>query len=219
MLWSFEQQNSSSHAKTWSGTPAQPSPCHPCIASKITHCPFQKSAEPWEWCPLDLLHMDIDIVNVPGQNGEKYFLFFNFGSAITSHSGQVIIDCLLNILPYMEHQTGETLIAICSDNALEFCSGIFPAKLKQLGISHEHRTMIMNLLALQKIQIVQLWTRQGLCYMLLIWMGGFGQMPSILQYLLQTAHGIMVQVWKIHWPYCNCSDARCTRLCSKMHNT
>jgi hypothetical protein len=43
----------------------------------------------------------------------------------------------MNILPCIEHQTGNTLKAICSDNALEFCSGIFPAKLKQLGISQE----------------------------------------------------------------------------------
>jgi hypothetical protein len=43
----------------------------------------------------------------------------------------------MNILPCIEHQTGKTLKAICSDNALEFCSGIFPAKLKQLGISQE----------------------------------------------------------------------------------
>jgi transposase InsO family protein len=125
-------------------TSAQPSPCHPCIASKITCRPFPKSAEPQERRPLDLLHMDIDFVNVPGRNGEKYFLFFTddfsgfcFGSAITSRSGQVILDCLMNILPYIERQTGNTLKAIRSDNALEFCSGIFPAKLKQLGISQE----------------------------------------------------------------------------------
>jgi hypothetical protein len=79
--------------------------------------------------------MDIDVINVPGRNGEKYFLFFtddfsgfHFGSAITSRSGQVILDYLMNILPYIERQTGNNLKAIRSGNALEFCSGIFPAK-------------------------------------------------------------------------------------------
>jgi hypothetical protein len=100
-------------------TSAQSDPCHSCIASKLTRCPFPKSVEPRERRPLDLLHMDIDVVNVPSWSNKKYFLFFTddcsgyrFGFAITSRSGQVILDCLLSILPYMERQTGNTLMAV-----------------------------------------------------------------------------------------------------------
>jgi hypothetical protein len=112
------------------------------FASKISRRPFPKSAEPRKRRPLDLLHINRKCPRP--KRGEIIFCSsrmmisgFRFGSAFPSRSGQVILDCLMNILPYIERQTGNTLKAIRSGNALEFCSGIFPAKLKQLGISQE----------------------------------------------------------------------------------
>jgi hypothetical protein len=38
----------------------------------------------------------------------------------------------------MEQQSGNTLKAICSDNALEFTKGIFVEKLREVGIQQEY---------------------------------------------------------------------------------
>ena len=118
--------------------------CHDCITAKITRRSFPKSTAPRERRPLDLIHMDIDVFNTLGRDSEKYILFltddfsgYRFGFPITTRSGQVILDCLLNILPFMERQTGHTLKAIRSDNALEFSQGIFSTKIRQMGIAHE----------------------------------------------------------------------------------
>jgi hypothetical protein len=104
--------------------------CHNCIVSKIVLRSFPKSISPRERCPLDLLHMDIDVINIPGQLDEKYVLFltndhsgFQFGFPIVSRSGKIILECLQSALPYMKRQSGNTFKAICSDNALEFTKG------------------------------------------------------------------------------------------------
>jgi hypothetical protein len=56
--------------------------CHDCIVSKIVCRSFPKSISPQEHCPLDLLHMDIDVINIPGRLGKKYVLFLT-----NDHSG------------------------------------------------------------------------------------------------------------------------------------
>jgi transposase InsO family protein len=111
--------------------------CHDCIASKIVCRSFPKSISPQECFPLDLLHMDI--------KGKKYVLFLTddhsglrFGFPIASRSGNIILECLQSALPYMEQQSGNTLKAIRSDNALEFTKGAFAEKLREIGIQQEH---------------------------------------------------------------------------------
>jgi hypothetical protein len=93
--------------------------CHDCIVSKIVRRSFPKSISPQERRPLDLLHMDIDVINTPDRLGEKYVLFltddhsgFCFGFPIASRSGNIILECLQSALPYMEQQSGNTLKAI-----------------------------------------------------------------------------------------------------------
>ena len=88
--------------------------------------------------------MDIDVINRLGRKGEKYVLFltddysgYRVGFPIASRSGQIVLDSLMGVLPYLERQTGNTLKCIRSDNALEFCKGVFPEKMKQLGIEQE----------------------------------------------------------------------------------
>jgi hypothetical protein len=38
----------------------------------------------------------------------------------------------------MERQSGNTLKAICSDNALEFTKGVFAERLQEMGIQQEY---------------------------------------------------------------------------------
>jgi hypothetical protein len=38
----------------------------------------------------------------------------------------------------MEQQSGNTLKAICSDNALEFTKGVYAEKLREIGIQQEY---------------------------------------------------------------------------------
>jgi hypothetical protein len=68
------------------------------IVSKIVRRSFPKSISPQERRPLDLLHMDIDVINIPGRLDEKYVLFltdvddhsgFRFGFPIVSRSGNL----------------------------------------------------------------------------------------------------------------------------------
>jgi hypothetical protein len=119
--------------------------CHDCIVSKIVRRSFPKSISPRKRRPLDLLHMDIDVINTPGRLGEKYVLFltddhsgFCFGFPIASRSGNIILECLQSALPYMERQSGNTLKAIRSDNAMEFTKGVSAAKLREIGIQQEY---------------------------------------------------------------------------------
>jgi hypothetical protein len=65
--------------------------CHDGIVSKIVCHSFPKSISSRECCPLDLLHMDIYVINIPVRLGKKYVLFltddhsgFHFGFPIAS---------------------------------------------------------------------------------------------------------------------------------------
>jgi hypothetical protein len=63
---------------------------------------------------------------------------FCFGFPIVSRSGKIILECLQSALPYMEQQSGNTLKAIRSDNALEFTKGAFAENLREIGIQQEY---------------------------------------------------------------------------------
>jgi hypothetical protein len=85
------------------------------------------------------------VINIPGRLGKKYVLFltddhsgFRFGFLIVSLSGKIILECLQSALPYMERQSGNTLKAIRSDNALEFTKAVFAERLQEMGIQQEY---------------------------------------------------------------------------------
>ena len=59
------------------------------------------------------------------------------GFPLVSRSGKAILESFLGVLSYLERQTGQTVKCIRSDNALEFCKGVFHEKMKQLGIEQE----------------------------------------------------------------------------------
>ena len=115
--------------------------CEDCIVSKLKRRPFKLSSNPRARYPLDLIHMDLVVINVPGRNSEMYALIMTddhsscrFAFCMESRSGSRILQDFIPWLVWAERVSNRKLKTIRCDNAKEFTSGIFRQKLKDLGI-------------------------------------------------------------------------------------
>ena len=125
--------------------------CEICIRAKSTREPFKTSTNPPAKHPMDLIHMDIAVINIPGRNLEKYALMIvddhsscKIVFPIANKSGETILKEVKSRLGWAERVTNRKLKAVRTDNAKEFKHGQFSDWLQtnnieqQYSVKYEH---------------------------------------------------------------------------------
>ena len=97
--------------------------CHECSLGKMSNTPY-RSKSPRARHALDLIHMDINVINVEGIYGEKYLLIITddysgcrFGFPLVSRSGEEIVDKFNEWLPWAERMADQKMKVVRHDNA------------------------------------------------------------------------------------------------------
>lgn len=118
--------------------------CDGCNKGKMTRRPFKSSTNPRAKFPLDLVHMDMVVINVKGNDNETVALICTddhsgcrFSFPLSSRSGESIWEAISEWLPWAERVTNRKLRAIRHDNAKEFIGGIFRGRMKTLGVEQQ----------------------------------------------------------------------------------
>ena len=116
--------------------------CEDCAIGKLTRQRFPKKASGRATRPLELVHTDVGVVNVPGLEGHLYYVVF-----VDDHSRKVFLYCLKKKSEVMaalkqfvkmaETQTGHRLKRLRSDRGGEFCSAEMKAFCEERGVIHE----------------------------------------------------------------------------------
>ena len=115
--------------------------CEECIEAKMTRRSFPRSTKPRSTEPLELVHMDFNIINVPGRGNEVVALILTddaslcrFSFPMKSRKGEDILRVFLQWVAWAERQTGNKLKSVHPDNANEFVKGVFAEKMQHLGV-------------------------------------------------------------------------------------
>ena len=125
--------------------------CAGCINGKMSRRPFKSSTGPRARHPMDILHLDVNVINTEGREQEKYLLMITddhsgcrFGFPMKTKSGAEILEQVLEWLPWAERMTDRRLKAIRHDNAKEFVEGVFGNTMRRMGfeaqlsVAYEH---------------------------------------------------------------------------------
>ena len=148
-------QNLQKHSKLVDGMEiaggSQDHICDICVQAKMTRRTFKSSKGPRAKHPMDIIHMDVNVINIEGRGGEKYLLMLTddnsgcrFGFPMKTKSGAEILEHVTNWLPWAERMTDRRLKAVRHDNAKEFCEGTFATAMRgmgvemQLSVAYEH---------------------------------------------------------------------------------
>ena len=119
----------------------QPHVCKDCGVGKLSRRSFKPSQGPRAKHPLDIVHLDVNVINVAGREGEKYLLLLTddhsgcrFGFPMKTKSGVEILEQVMAWLPWAERITDRKLKAIRHDNAKEFVAGVFGQAMRRMGV-------------------------------------------------------------------------------------
>ena len=133
--------------------------CNGCVVGKLCRRSFKTSNGPRAKHPLDIVHLDVNVINIEGREGEKYLLLMTddysgcrFGFPMKTKSGVEILEQVMGWLPWAERTTDRKLKAIRHDNAKEFVEGIFGNTMRRMGVEvqlsvayeHEQNGMAEN---------------------------------------------------------------------------
>ena len=115
--------------------------CQACIENKMVRHSFKSSSNPRSAYPLDLIHMDFIVINVPGFSGETVCLVITddcslcrFTFPLTGRSGNLIMSVFKPWMIWAERVTNRKLKCVRYDNAKEFLHGPFNDYMIELGI-------------------------------------------------------------------------------------
>ena len=118
--------------------------CDICHVGKQTRREFNHSVAGRAKKPLQLVHMDFNIINVPGRNGETVVLVLTdeatlckFSFPMKSRSGEEIWTHFQPWLAWAQAASGQKLRAVRSDNAKEFRQGIFAMEMQKRDVHME----------------------------------------------------------------------------------
>ncbi|TPX44940.1 DNA-directed DNA polymerase, partial [Chytriomyces confervae] len=119
-------------------------PCEACNLGKAQRKVFSPTGNPRAKHPMDLLHLDFNIVNIPGRNGELAVLGMTddhsnmrFMFPMKRKSGQDIVDVIKNWLPWAERVTGRKVKAFRHGGEKELTLGHFKAYCGEHGIEQQ----------------------------------------------------------------------------------
>jgi transposase InsO family protein len=116
--------------------------CEGCAIGKITRQRFPKKANKRASQPLELVHTDVGVVNVPSWQGHRYYVVF-----VDDYSRRVflyllkkkseVMAALRQFVQMAETQTDLRLKRLRSDRGGEYCSAEMKAYCDERGIIHE----------------------------------------------------------------------------------
>ena len=128
-------------------TKHSPGKCDICARSNITRKTFKSTGNPRARNPMDILHFDIKVINIKGNNDELVALIITddctncrFSFPLEDRSGETILTTFLSWLPWAERMSGHKLKCIRSDNAKEFVQGIFGTTMEKMGVEMQTTT-------------------------------------------------------------------------------
>lgn len=115
--------------------------CDVCVRANMTRKTFRSTGNPRARRSMDLLHLDLEIINVEGVNGETLALIITddcsncrFSFPLANKDGETLLSTFMSWLPWAERMSGQKLKCIRSDNERSIMKGAFRNAMDVMGV-------------------------------------------------------------------------------------